>query len=254
LIYLLYSVVVFALFVFLYFQWQHSIVFHPKIVRDNSLFDQNYKFISIEVQNGVFLEGCIYTPTTIKKSFIYFGGRGQDSVGLLPKLAQLYPNCQIAVINYRGYGESDAKASLETVLQDSLKCVEVLQKHYNFQTLFGYSLGSSIATYVASKNSSIKKLILVGAFYSVVDVIYELYHIKLPFFRHNFATYQYIQDLKAEVFICSSQEDSVVPFSSVKKLVARVSKVEFCIQKNLDHVSLLWDERSVKRVKKFLQC
>ena len=249
-IYVIYLIVIFVLLVFLYLQWQKSVMYHPRYVREDELYDQNYKFISIKTDDGVMLEGCVYQPQKFKKTFLYFGGRGQDSVGLLPKLAKEFSEYRIITFNYRGYGKSGAKPSKEKILADAKKIVAVLKKHYGSFELFGYSLGSSVASYVAQEIVG-EKVVLVGGFSSIKELIYTQYKFIPPFWRDDYKTCLYLSDVKKKIALFASEDDTVVPFQVAKQLAKCNKNITLYQYSKLNHVELLWDREVNSAIKKF---
>ena len=246
-IYLLYVVVVSALLVWLYFLWQHALLFHPKKVRDISLYDEHFTFLST-TSDGIKLEGCCYTPKEYHATLLYFGGRGQDSVGLLPKLASCLKDVQIITFNYRGYGGSKGKPSEQALLKDSLHVGKMVAKHYGNFSVLGYSLGSSVAAYLASC-MPIEKLYLVGAFSSIDSLAFHKYHFHLPILRYHFNTCSFLQKASCEVEIFVSKDDHVVPIEEAMELKSCYPKALFYILQNYNHVELLWCDEVINRLK-----
>ncbi len=250
-IYLLYVALTLALLYFVYMQWQYMSIFHPKLYRDMTLYDDSYTFLTTVTQDGTTLEGCRFEPQTPPHdTLLYFGGRGQDSVGLLPKLAELYPQCRIVTFNYRGYGKSGGRPSERAIFEDSLHVMRLVQKHYSTPHIMGYSLGSSVAAYVASKIPP-RRFYLIGAFCSIASLTRQRFGRSLPFLRYSFDTCEYLKNVPGGVCLFASKDDNVVAFASVLELVEHAKKKVECFEvyEGLNHVELLWDARVHERIR-----
>jgi len=243
-IYLLYLFLTAVLLFFLYFRWQYATLFHPRIYRQEA-FDERFRFLSVTTEDGVKLEGCIFEPESYRTTILYFGGRGQDSVGLLPKLSQCYGDFRIVTFNYRGYGKSEGTPDETHLLHDALLIYEKVQKNFGEADIVGYSLGCSIASYVASEKS-VKKLFLIAPFASLETLVKDVYGFALPFLRYCFDTCAYLKKAKCEVHIFLSRDDTVVPYENSKKLHACAHTIVELDE--LSHVEMLCDERVVEYI------
>ncbi|NPA66435.1 MAG: alpha/beta hydrolase [Epsilonproteobacteria bacterium] len=251
-IYIIYLSIVFILLLFVYFEWQKSVVFHPKFYRDMSLYDNQYTFLTLKSGN-ITLEGCMYEPEGPKGTILYFGGRGQDSVGLLPKLVETLPNLRIVTFNYRGYGKSQGNPNEKALLQDGVLVAQKIQKRYQNVTVIGYSLGGSIASYVAL-HVKVSSLVLIGAFCSLDSLIYQKYKRKLPLLRYHFFTCKYLKDVKIPVALLISKDDDVIDYNESKKIKEFIQKLY--IYKELDklnHRELLLNKEVISVINEIVQ-
>jgi len=251
-IYLVYFVIVFVILVFIYFEWQKSVVFHPRYHRDMLLYDESYTFLTLK-NDGITLEGCVYEPQNPKGSILYFGGRGQDSVGLLPKLAEQLPSLRIVTFNYRGYGKSEGKPTEKVLLDDAVLIAQKIQNRYEDIIVVGYSLGGAIASY-ATLHVKVKSLVLIGAFCSLDSLVEQKHKIKLPFLRYHFFTCKYLKNIEIPVSLFLSKDDSVVPYNEAKKLKDAISHLKIYKEfEGLNHVELLWEKEVITLIKDIVQ-
>lgn len=128
---------------------------------------------------------------------------------------------EVLISDYRGYGKSTGKRSKAALMSDA-------EAIYSFAKtladedkviLFGRSLGSSFASYLAGKNQP-SKLILETPFYSVQDVANRMFPIfpVATLLRYNFRNNSYLKDVNAQVYIFHGTADEVVPYDSGQKL------------------------------------
>ena len=134
-------------------------------------------------------------------------------------------------------------------MQYALEVFDKTQNRYGRVYLLGYSLGSSVASFVASQRE-VEKLFLVGAFYSMRALARERLGFDLPLLRYRFETCEYLKKAHGEVSLFCSQEDTVVPIANALKVQECPQNLKRClVLKELDHVEILWDERVIERVR-----
>ena len=234
---MLYISVTVVLALFLYFRWQHAMLFHPLLYREDA-FDGRFRFLSVETNDRRKLEGCVYEPENFKATLLYFGGRGQDSVGLLPKLSECYPEVRIVTFNYRGYGKSEGEPNERDILADALLIYERVTKSFGAVDLLGYSLGCSVAAFVASKKNP-KKLFLVAPFTSLESLVEDLYGFRLPLIRYRFDTCAYVAKTESKIYIFITKDDDIVPFQNAKRLHKCAVTGTFVELDGLNHIEIL---------------
>ena len=246
-IYAFYLLITAALLLFVYFRWQYSTLFHPKLYREDA-FDEQFRFLSVMTEDGVKLEGCIFEPKSYRSTLLYFGGRGQDSVGLLPKLSRCYPDFRIVTFNYRGYGKSGGKPDEKQILQDGLLVYEKVKKNFGEVEPVGYSLGCAVASYVAA-NTDIKRLFLIAPFASLKSLVRDVHGFSLPLLRYRFDTCAYLAQTAAKIHIFVSRDDNIVPIQNARRLQKCAKIEEFLELDGLNHVEILCNERVVGALK-----
>ncbi|PIE82928.1 MAG: hypothetical protein CSA09_04370 [Candidatus Contendobacter odensis] len=108
---------------------------------------------------------------------IYFGGNA-DEVSWMIDFAEVFTGWDLLLVNYRGYGLSTGTPSQEALFQDALK----LYDHFTTQSgidaarviILGRSLGSGVATYLASQRS-VQGVLLITPFDSITEVACDFY-------------------------------------------------------------------------------
>jgi len=214
-----------AIFLLLYLP-QRNFVFSPSYYPNRSWFKEHADVLhlhSLPVTKSIALEYIIYEPAHPRQTIIYFGGKEQDSVGLVQKLSAQYPLDRWIACNYRGYGKSEGRPTERTVLADSLLLYDRIRKQYEDISLLGFSLGSSVASYVASKKDP-KQVILVAPF----DSVHSLIQTKAPFvpelfIRYKFPTIEFLPCISCPVYIYNSSDDEIVAPYHVRQLRRKIS-------------------------------
>jgi len=221
-------------------------LFHPRLYREDP-FDEQFRFLSITTEDGVKLEGCVYEPKEYQATLLYFGGRGQDSVGLLPRLSKCYEDHRIITFNYRGYGKSEGKPDESSIKKDALLIYDKVVKNFGEVGVVGYSFGCAVASFVASKNRP-KKLFLIAPFASLKSLTKDIYGFTFPLLRYHFDTCAYLSKVTSKIYIFSSKDDNVVPIKNVKRLHDCASFTIFMELEDLTHVEILCDKKVIDTI------
>ena len=249
-IYIAFLILTFLVLLFAFYQWQHFMVFSPTFYRGDALGDE-CEMLSIISDDGKELEGVCYSPQNATQRVLFFAGRSHDSVGLIGRLSLIYPTTQIITFNYRSYGKSEGKASEKKTLEDALKIARLIQKNYGDFYLLGFSLGSSVAAFIASR-LEVKGLFLVGAF----DSIPSLARTRFKFaklLRYKFATVEYIQNVDAPTYLFASVDDETTYIQNARALKEKVKNLA-CYEEfdGLAHKEILWDERVTTKIREIV--
>lgn len=213
-------------FIFLYFK-QEKFFFNPKILKKDYTyqFEQPFEEINIPVAENVDLNALLFKTKEPSKGIILYYHGNAGAIHDWGKRAPLYLDngYDILFFDYRGYGKSDgAYENTEQLLNDALKVYDHTKKSYAEEDIIvlGYSLGSGLATYAASKNNP-KMLILNAPYYSWKILVSEQIAPPVPEFlvRYDIPTFQYIQAVTCPVKIFSGTRDFLVnPELNAKKL------------------------------------
>ena len=125
------------------------------------------------------------------------------------------------VYDYRGFGKSKGQLSQKSFYEDALAIYDHFTKKYQNKNIivYGRSLGTSMATYVAAHRDC-HKLILETPFFSIKDVFYSYYSFlpKIHAFSYEFPTYKYLKNVKASTTVFHGTKDKVTPYESAQKL------------------------------------
>ena len=251
-IYIAFLIFTFLILGFAFYQWQHFMIFTPKYHREGYLAD-NCEILSIMSDDGVALEGVVYEPKEYKSTLLYFGGRSQDTVGLINKLANAFKNTRVITFNYRSYGKSAGVVNEKNVLSDSLFVAEIIQKNYGNFYILGFSLGSNIGAYVASKKDTLG-LFLVGSFDSIASLAKEKYSLNISkLFRYKFPTVEYVKNIQAKTYLFVSKSDEVAYIQNARNLKENVKNLVYYEElDNLTHKEILWDSDVIEKINEVL--
>lgn len=259
-IYIAFLFFTFFILAFAFYQWQHFMIFSPTYYRDEDLCDK-CEILSITTDDGIELEGVIYEPLNSSKTLLYFGGRRQDAVGVMKKLSLAFANTRIISFNYRSYGKSQGRISEKVILSDGLLIADIIQRNYGDFYILGYSIGSNVAAYVASKKSSLG-VFLVGSFDSIASLAKEKFVNRGSFpmmnlsaaFRYKFRTREYVEHIDVSTYLFVSKSDETTYIQNARNLKEHVKNlVHYKELDNLTHKEILWDKEVVEKIKEVMQ-
>lgn len=85
--------------------------------------------------------------------------------------------------------------------------------------LFGRSIGSGPATYLASKRKNIKMLLLFSPFTNLKAIVKDYFSILSVFVKDRFPNIEYIKEVTAPLLIIHGQQDKIVKVDHSEKLM-----------------------------------
>tara|TARA_R100001369_G_scaffold90177_1_gene128813 strand:+ start:10506 stop:11315 length:810 start_codon:yes stop_codon:yes gene_type:complete len=228
----------------LYF-FQEKLLFLPTTLEQNYQYEFNYSFeeLFFETEEDATINALHFKVDNPKGVILYFHGNAGD-LSRWGKITEYFVamNYDVLVMDYRTYGKSLGNLSEAAFYKDAQYCYNYLLKQYSDSqiTLYGRSLGTGIASFLASKNQP-KQLILETPYYSVLDVAehrFPMFPIK-KLLKYRFPTHEYLLKANCPITIIHGTDDSVVPYSSAKKLLdLNIEQLEFVTVKGGSHNNL----------------
>ncbi|MGC6429699.1 MAG: alpha/beta hydrolase [Jejuia sp.] len=207
----------------LYFM-QEKLLFLPSVLEQDYKYQFNYNFeeLNFETDDGAILNAIHFKVENPKGVILYFHGNAGD-LSRWGTIAEFFveKGYDVLVMDYRTYGKSIGKLSEAAFYSDAQLFYDHLMKSYNDEdiTIYGRSLGTGVATYIASKNKP-KQLILETPYYSIADVGKH----RFPFLpvetllKYKFPTYEFIKEVNCPITMFHGLNDQVIPYESAEKL------------------------------------
>jgi pimeloyl-ACP methyl ester carboxylesterase len=184
---------------------------------------ENYQFkkgneIKISVDENINLS-CVYIQNEHPKGVVLYlhGNKGNNKRCLYQAEQFIVDGQDLLMPDYRGYGKSDGIiASEEQLLDDVQKVYDFVKQIYGEEniTIAAYSLGTGMATYLASHNKP-KELFLVSPYLSIVDLKDKMF-IPVPDFlvKYPLNTLAYMEKINCPITIFHGTADELIPYSS----------------------------------------
>ncbi len=226
---------VYAFFCLFFYFGQDYFFFRPE--RLPTWFAYKYPFpfeeLTMEMEDGGSVN-CLHFRVPNARGVVFYIKGNSRSIKGWGKFARDFvgKGYDFFIMDYRGFGKSRGRRT-ESILYDDLQQVyRHLQETYNERTeivLYGRSLGSGLATRVASWNEP-KMLILDCPYFSFYSHI-KLYGFWLPLrflLRYQIRTDLFIKKVKCPIFILHARKDRLIPFFNSEKLKKlRPEKIHF---------------------------
>ena len=120
----------------------------------------------------------------------------------------------------------------------------------------GFSLGSNIASYVATK-CEVKALFLIGAFDSIASLAKSKlldggFFAKFDYskiLRYKFRTFEYVRNVKIPTYLFVSKSDEIAYLKNSRELKKSVNNLVYYKEfDDLTHKELLWDDEVVNKI------
>ncbi len=190
-----------------------------------------------------------------QKAILYFGGNAEAVIYNASDFIQTFPEYTVYLVNYRGYGGSTGSPSEEDLFNDTQFIYDELIKRHNRISVIGRSLGSGIATYLASKRQ-IEKLILITPFDSIQKVAqgrFPIYPMSL-LLKDKYNSISQIKNIKAKTLILLAQHDEIIPFKNSQTLINEFPKDQLLVKTilNSGHNDLSQDEKYYVELSDFM--
>ncbi|WP_340202116.1 alpha/beta hydrolase [Ascidiimonas sp. W6] len=219
--------IVLAIYMFmcglLYF-FQENLIFHPQKLEKGYQFQfhPDFKEYYFKTDDGNLLHGILFKAANSKGLIFYLHGNAR-SLKSWGSVAKTYTdlNYDVFILDYRGFGKSEGTIDGEEQLfKDNQLVYDVLKNKYKEQqiTILGYSIGTGLASKLASDNQP-KQLILQAPYYSLTDLVQHM----LPFvptaiLKYKFETSQYLKKCRLPIFVFHGDIDEVIYYGSSLKL------------------------------------
>lgn len=146
-----------------------------------------------------------------KNAILYFGGNGEAVERNAEDFVNLFSDHAIYLIKYRGYGGSTGSPNEQGIYSDALYIYDQIETEYKNISVIGRSLGSGVATLLASKRD-INKMALVTPFDSIENIAQERYPL-YPIFlllQDKYDSIGRVDSIKAKTLVLIAENDEVI--------------------------------------------
>jgi fermentation-respiration switch protein FrsA (DUF1100 family) len=209
---------------------QEKLIFLPtKLAADYEYqFSEPFEELFLEAEDGARLNAVHFKIENPKGLILYFHGNAGDLSRWGEIASELIKyHYDVLIMDYRSYGKSTGVMSEQNLFNDATLFYNHALKFYAEEDIiiYGRSLGTALATFVASENNP-RKLILETPFYNLEEIAKK----RFPFLpvkyllNYRFLSNNYIEAARCPVVIFHGTKDNIVPFESGKSLSELVPK------------------------------
>lgn len=226
---------------------QERMLFMPTVLAQDFQYQFNHSFeeLFLKTDKDVIINALHFKAKNPKGVILYFHGNAGD-LSRWGNITGYFvdKNYDVLVMDYRTYGKSTGKLSEKALYFDAQFCYDYLKEQYDESEImvYGRSLGTGIASFVASKNHP-KQLILETPYYSLVDVAkkrYPIFPVK-QLMHYEMPSYDFLKSVKCPISIFHGTNDKVIPIASAEKLYHSVTNdhITFTIIEGGSHNNLV---------------
>jgi len=191
------------------------------------------------------------------KIILYFGGNAEDVVYFNFEAEKINAR-EYITFNYAGYGDSEGQPSQHIFYENAVNIYDAMISQYKINPdniiIVGRSLGSSVATYLASQRK-VSGLILITPFDSIEKMAanrFKVFPIKL-IIKHPFPTIKYITQVTAPILMLSAVQDEIIPAENLKNLKQKIGKKSSYVDyKNIGHNTIQQHSNYYSDINKFI--
>jgi alpha-beta hydrolase superfamily lysophospholipase len=210
---------------------QEKLLFKNEEINLKHKFLSKHKFqeIYVKTADGGFIHSlhfkALQNPN--KKLVLYFHGRGANLSADWDDVIEnfLSKNHDVLIMDYRGFGKSRGALSEQAMLSDALLIYEKAKETYHPKdiVIYGRSLGTGIATYVASEKSNASCLILEAPYFSILDVASNQFAFvpkRIFYFvlKYHLTTNIWMEKVKIPTYIFHGKKDKLIPLEHSQML------------------------------------
>lgn len=154
------------------------------------------------------------------RAILYFGGNAEQVAANAPMFARIFEDATVYLVNYRGYGGSSGSPTEQALYADATAIYDHLIRQHRRVAVIGRSLGSGVATYLASVRD-IDRMVLVTPFDSIENVAFHHYPIyPIPLFlKDKFRSIDHVDSVEAPTLVVIAENDRVIPRQFTESLI-----------------------------------
>jgi len=243
---------------FIYF-YQRNLLYNPS--ENNYLNDKinfNYKEIFIETDKNIKLKSWFINKDLKKfKTVVFFHGNAGNLLNRVHKINELNKlDINILLTSWRGFSGNKGKPSEKNLYYDAQQIIDWLKVQgldNKDIVLYGESLGTGVATELASKNN-FGGIILESPFTSMVDTA-KIYYPYLPvnfLLKDRYDSKSKINDIKTPILIMHGKMDNIVPQQMGLELFEKANNPKYSYFPEDDDHMMNYNKKLLNKIKLFI--
>jgi alpha-beta hydrolase superfamily lysophospholipase len=230
--------------VILYFI-QDFLLFHPvPLAKDYQFsFSQPFVELNIPTSDNRNLHVVKFTVDSSKGIILYFHGNRQN-VERYANYAQLFtkPGYEVWMMDYPGFGKTTGTRTEQNLYSDAMLLYNMARNQIPADKIimYGKSIGTGIASYVAANNPC-QQLILETPYYSINALAmhyFPIYPVAL-LTRYSLPNYKHIQNVQAPVTIFHGTNDEIIPYQHAVRLKNMLPNLQLVTVQGGKHNNLI---------------
>jgi pimeloyl-ACP methyl ester carboxylesterase len=153
---------------------------------------------------------------------LYFGGNGEDVSSSVAPLMAAFPQREIVMLHYRGYGGSAGRPTEADIAADAAGLFDEVHAKHPDVIVIGRSLGTGVAARLASTRP-VARLVLVTPYDSLLAIAQRQFWFAPVSWLliDKYESWRYVPGITAPVLILRAEHDELIPAASTDALRAR---------------------------------
>jgi len=185
---------------------------------------------------------------------LYFGGNAEDVSGSVGPLVAAFPEREIVMLHYRGYGGSAGSPTEADIAEDAAGLFDKVHAEHPDVIVIGRSLGTGVAARLASTRP-VARLVLVTPYDSLLGIAqrgFPLFPVRWLLID-KYESWRYVPGIKAPVLILQAEHDETIPAASTRQLAARfpAGQAQLVVVPGASHNTILDDPMYVTALRAF---
>lgn len=205
--------------------------------------------VRIRTGDNVTLHGWYVPSATYRGTLLFLHGNAGNISHRLDSIAIFNDlGLDVLIIDWRGYGQSEGRASEAGTYCDAEAAWRYLVDDRKTDPdniiVFGRSLGGAVAARLASRQVP-AGVIVESAFTSAADMaarLYPVFPVRL-LIRLDYPTRQYLSGARCPVLVVHSRQDEIVPFDMGQALYAAAPEPKTFLTLSGDHNTGFLEDR-----------
>jgi uncharacterized protein len=241
------------------YSYQRNLLYNPS--ENNYLNDKinfNYKEIFIETDKNIKLKSWFINKDLKKfKTVVFFHGNAGNLLNRVHKINELNKlDINILLTSWRGFSGNKGKPSEKNLYYDAQQIIDWLKVQgldNKDIVLYGESLGTGVATELASKNN-FGGIILESPFTSMVDTA-KIYYPYLPvnfLLKDRYDSKSKINDIKTPILIMHGKMDNIVPQQMGLELFEKANNPKYSYFPEDDDHMMNYNKQLLNKIKLFI--
>ena len=214
---IIYLLLCLAIYVF-----QRSMIYHPAEATEH---DHNtLKIIHEKHTLEALMTHSQETALGRRDVIIYFGGNAENVAYSATDFNQQFPNHSTYLLKYRGYSGAQGSPSEANLFADALTLFDHINQTPNINiTIIGRSLGSGIATYLATERA-VDKMILITPYDSIRNIAESMFPV-FPIawmLKDQYDSKSRADKITSPTLVVMAKNDTVIPRIHTESLMRSI--------------------------------
>lgn len=200
-------------------------------------------------KNNIPITNWYHKGNPDKPAILFFhGNKGQIARFSKQMIPYINNGYTVMMSEYQGFGNTLGTFTQENIYSDAVEAFDFLYNNLGHKKIyvFGYSMGTAPASYLAFYKTDTQGLILAAPFYSLKKIAGEKYiPLARQLIKYELPSYKFIQKYNRPLLILHGEDDTLIPYKhGIDLYNINISKNKSIrIIPNTDHAELFFNDK-----------